>query len=131
MQYRNKKYASRNAKKLVPKTRTLEGRFINEQDCSIDNLGSFITCREKRVPLFGYPLISFNQNIEGYDRITYLWNHISKPILSINTKRCIMKDLIDSYDCNDKVQKYMLNSFTAGRKLSTKTIDQFKDPSFE
>ena len=131
MQYRNKKHASRNAKKLVPKTRTLEGRFINEQDCSIDNLESFITCREKRVPLFGYPLISFNQNIEGYDRITYLWNHISKPILSINTKRCIMKDLIDSYDCNDKVQKYMLNSFTAGRKLSTKTIDQFKDPSFE
>ena len=79
--------------------------------------------------MFGYPVINYNKNIEGYDRITYLWNQIAKPILSKYTKRWILKDLIDSYNNSEKVDKYVLSSFASGKPVSMKTISKLSNPN--
>lgn len=95
-------------------------------------LESFIVTTEKKIPLFGYPLISYNQNFEGYDRITYLWDQITKLTISRSSKSNIMKDLIDSYKGTERVQKYVLNSFTAGKKISSKLLNsQIDDEDFD
>lgn len=80
--------------------------------------------------MFGYPLISYHKNVENYDRVTYLWNQIAKPILSVSTKRCIMKDIIDSHNSTDKIQKYVMNSFTSGKKIKFKTLNKFFNPEY-
>ena len=73
--------------------------LIKEIDCTISNLETFIVCKEKRIPLFGYPHISYIRNTDGLTKPKFLWNQVAKPILSRNTKRCIFKDLIEDNKC--------------------------------
>jgi hypothetical protein len=42
-----------------------------------------------------------------------------------------MKDFITSYECNDKLYKYVFNSFSSGRKLKMGHMKKFQNSSFK
>ena len=40
-----------------------------------------------------------------------------------------MKDIIDSYNQKEMIDKYVLNSFAAGRRISMKAISKLASPN--
>lgn len=76
-----------------------------EKSLPIDDLETYVTSKEKRVPIFGYPIISFNLNSYNMDKEKFLWGLVAKKIISKDTKRCLVKDFMDGYKANQIREK--------------------------
>lgn len=97
----------------------IDEMIIPEKDLKIDNLLNYIVSVEKRVPIFGYPIVSFHLNSHKLDRIKFLWGIVAKKIISRDTDRWLIKDLIDGYKAGAAREKNIFTSFTYGRSPST------------
>lgn len=58
-----------------------------ERELPIGNLEDYITSIDKRIPIFGYPILSFHLNPNKVDKVSFLWNLIAKKIIAKDTKR--------------------------------------------
>ncbi|CAI2371747.1 unnamed protein product [Moneuplotes crassus] len=101
---------------------SLEEVIIPERKLRIDNLEKYITSKEKRIPVFGYPIISFHLNSQKEDKIKFLWSLIAKKIISLDTKKCLIKRFLDANKAYRDKESNVFTSFTYGSSPSKSRV---------
>ncbi|CAI2370267.1 unnamed protein product [Moneuplotes crassus] len=101
---------------------SLEEVIIPERNLPIDKLENYVSSKEKRVPIFGYPIISFHLNSKKEDKIKFLWSLIAKKIISLDTKKCLIKHFLDGNKAYQAKESNIFTSFTYGASPSKSRI---------
>ena len=70
---------------------SLDEMLIPEKKLEVEELESYVTSKDKRVPIFGYPIVSFHLKKDHESKIDFLWSLITRKIISRDTDRCLIK----------------------------------------